>query len=83
MVEKERVKERFTEHFEGLLNVEEDREAEMFGVGWENGVNVIVVLNNTGHERRSSRGGQITCEEQCGLRKKCRVVWIRCLLREV
>ena len=41
LVEKEAVKERWTEYFEGLLNVEEDREAEIAAVGRENGGKVL------------------------------------------
>ena len=38
LVEKKAVKERWVEYFDGLLNVEEDREADIIVVGKENGV---------------------------------------------
>ena len=46
LVEKEAVKERWTEYFKGLLNVEEDRKAEIVTVGKKNGINMLVGLNN-------------------------------------
>ena len=56
LVETEAVKKRLAEYFEKLLNVEEDREAEIVAVGRENGVKVLGRLNNV----------QITKEEVKG-----------------
>ena len=41
LVEKEAVKEGYNEHFEVLLNVEEDRKIEIQAVGSEDGVKVF------------------------------------------
>ena len=53
---KKRVNENWAENFEGLLNAEEDREAEIIVVGRESGVNVLGEFNNSDHERGSPRG---------------------------
>ncbi len=45
LTEKEAVRKRWAEYFEGLLNVEEDREPEIVPVGRERGVNVLGELN--------------------------------------
>ena len=46
LVEMEAVKERWAEYFEGLLNVEKDREAEIVAMERENGVKVLGGLND-------------------------------------
>ena len=45
LVEKDEVRERWAEYFEGLLNVNEGREAEIVAVGRENGINMLGELN--------------------------------------
>ena len=47
LVGKEAFKERWVEYFEGLLNVEEDREAEIVAIGRKNRVKVLEITHMT------------------------------------
>ena len=44
--EKNDVKKRWTVNFERLLNVDEDREAEIVAGGWEQGLHMLRELND-------------------------------------
>ena len=74
LVEKEGVKERQAECFEGLLNVKVDIEAEIVVFGKKNGVKV---LRGTDHERESARGGK-----RGESKKSFRIGWVWCRMSE-
>ena len=59
LVEKEAVKERWAEYFEGLLNVEEDRKSEIVAVGRENGGKVL------GQLKAGKAAGLDECTVEC------------------